>query len=124
MHESIGPLDDGRDGEGRGAAAGGVDGEEDVLRVLRGVARAVGNGRRHALEHVLYVALSKGLLGAVGGNAEALSQQHGRVLCTGTQWALRSEGGVGAQRRSSPARSFLTTSTFAELSHLGMLASL
>ena len=74
MHESVRTLDDGRDGERRGAAAGGVDGEEDVLRVLRGVARAVGNGRRHALHHVLDVALGEGLLGAVGGNAEALSQ--------------------------------------------------
>ena len=124
MHEAIGSLHNGRNGEGRGAASRGVNGQEDVLRVLRGVARAVVDGRRHARHHVLDVAGGEGLLGAVGGNAKALTEEHGRVLCTGAQWALRSEGGVGAQRRSSPARSFLTVSTFAELSHRGMLASL
>ena len=80
MHEPIGSLDDGRDGERRGAAARGIDGEEDVLGVERGVARAVDNGRRHALEHVLDVTLSEGLLGAVGGDAEALAEEHGGVL--------------------------------------------
>ena len=134
MHEAIGPLDNGRDGEGRGAAARGVDGQEDVLRVLRGVARAVMNWRRNALEHVLDVALGEGFLRAVGGNAEALAQPVHRQLSeqddgwamaaertawpdplrTRTKGTLRMERCVGTPTRGSPARSFLTTSTWSK----------
>ena len=134
MHEPVRALDDGRDGERRGAAAGGVDGQEDVLRVLRGVARAVMDGRRHALEHVLHVALGEGFLRAVGGNAEALAQPVHRQLSeqddgwamaaertawldplrTRTKGTLRMERCVGTPTRSSPARSFLTTSTWSK----------
>ena len=76
MHEAIGPLNDGRDGERRGAAARGVDGQEDVLCVLRGVARAVVDLGRLAGHHVLDVAGGEGLLGAVRRDAQGLTEEH------------------------------------------------
>ena len=71
MHEARWSLHDGSDGERRGAAARGVDCDESVLRIERGVARAVDDGRRHALEHVLNVTL---LI------ANGKSEQKGAVL--------------------------------------------
>jgi len=71
VHEARWSLHDGSDGERRGAAARGVDCQEHVLSIDRGVARAVDDGRRHALEHVLNVTL---LI------ANGKSEQKGAVL--------------------------------------------
>ena len=51
-----------------------------MLRILRGVARAVVDLGRHTGHHVLNVAGGKGLLGAVRRDAQGLTEEHSRIL--------------------------------------------
>lgn len=97
MHEAIGSLHNGRNGEGRGAASRGVNGQEDVLRVLRGVARAVVDGRRLAGHHVLDVAGGKRLLRTVGRDAQRLAEEHCRIF--GEEFANDLDLGAGQPSR-------------------------
>ena len=55
MQEAVWGLRDRGDREGGGAAAGRVDGHEDVLRVLARVAQVVLDGVGHALHERLDV---------------------------------------------------------------------
>ena len=73
-------LHEAGNGEGGGAAAARVDGDEDVTDVLVGLAHVVVDGRRRPRDHGLNVLDRKRLLAAVGGDAEGLAQEHRRVL--------------------------------------------
>ena len=80
MREAGVVLDDGGDGEGGGAAAARVDGDEGVTDVFLGLAHVEEDGRRRARDHRLDVLGAEGLLRTVGGDAQGLAQQHGGVL--------------------------------------------
>ena len=80
MREAGVVLDDGGDGEGGGAAAARVDGDKGVTDVLLGLAHIVDDGRRRARDHGLNVLGREGLFRTVGGDAQALAEQHGGVL--------------------------------------------
>ena len=80
MHEAVLILNEAGDGEGRRAAAARVARDENVLGVLVRSASVKGDGRPFSCEHGLHLAKREGLLCAVGGNAKALTKQHGRVF--------------------------------------------
>lgn len=141
MHEPSRILDDGRDRKRRGATARGVDSQKTVLRVLRGVARAVDDGRRRARHHAFNITSGKRFFGTVRRDAQRLAQPaHAQLseqddgwamtaertawrdpLRTRTKRRVRTRGGVGAPMRGSPARSLRTTSTWSERGGAGEL---
>ena len=80
MHEAALVLNQTGDGEGRRAAAARVARDEQVLSIFVRSASVKGDGRSFSREHRLHLAKREGLLGAVGGNAERFTKQHGRVF--------------------------------------------
>ena len=74
VDKAVGVLADGRDREGARAAAARVDGDEEVRRVELGRAYVVRDLGRLALDEVGDGLRVEGLLGAVGRNAQGLTQ--------------------------------------------------
>ena len=125
MREAGVVLDDGGDGEGGGAAAARVDGDKGVADVLLGLAHVVGDLRRRPRDHRLDVLGREGLLRTVGGDAERLAQTMSQGVpvsaCSTLEWVGMLAAHSMAGSSASNAR---TVSTFLELSHRGMDASL
>ena len=125
MREAGVVLDDGGDGEGRGAAATRVNGDKGVTDVLLGLAHVVGDGRRRPRNHRLDVLGREGLFRTVGGDAERFAQTMSQGMpvsvCSTLEWVGILAAHSMAGSSASNAR---TVSTFLELSQRGMDASL
>jgi len=92
MGKALKILHNGRDGEGRGAAAARVDGHEDVADVALGLAHIVDDRRRLARDHRVDVLGGEGLLAAVGRNAQRLAQTANGALTVrvyGKGWSVQ-----------------------------------
>ena len=119
LQKAVGLLHERRDREGRGAAPAGIARHEDVVDVGVGLAHVVPQPVGHALDHGLDGLGAKGLLRAVGRNAERLAQKHCRVLSEERTNSLHLLGAQPTRHRSQLVSTLLRMVRFeAVVAHL------